>query len=134
MGDAVLNTITELRKSVEDALTAAGIKAADYTVSNITPPVAFVIPAQPYLSTPTDSNPFGEPYSVNLQILIVGSKGNDKSAAERIDQTIEGVISALDEDWDITEVGAPTEVTLKQNTYMGALVTLSINTSLKEVI
>lgn len=134
MGDAVLSSIATLRKEVEDALTAAGIKTVDYTTAVVTPPVCFVLPADPYVSTPVGDNPFREPYSVNLQVLIVGPKGSDKAAAERIDQTIEGVVIALEEDWDITEVSAPSEVTIKQQKYMGALVSLSANTSFKEVM
>lgn len=127
------NPLTSIREEIKDVLTEAGIKAVEYVQENIIPPVAVVVPATPYVTMPEGKNPFGE-YSVNMQILLIAGKGTNKTSANKIDSMIVDVLDALD-DWDITEVTAPQEMSLKGVPYMGAVVTLEQNTKLdKEVI
>lgn len=129
------NPITDVRTEVAEALTAAGLTAYDYVVETFTPPACIVLPDSPYIGAPVGSNPFRKPYSVNLQVLVIGSKGTNKKTATQIDQMLTQAINALDEDWEVKEVLAPQEVSLKGVTYLGSLVTLSINTSFEmEVI
>lgn len=131
----MVNTLTQVRTDVADALTAAGLKAYEYVQESFTPPACIVLPDNNYVTQPVGQNPYSKPYSVNLQVLVIGGKGTNKTAASQIDSMLVDVINALDEDWDITEVLAPQEVSLKGVTYLGALVTLATNTNIeKEVI
>lgn len=133
MGASVLNTLTELRTQVKDVLTTAGLKASDYVPETISPPIALVIPAEPYVTLGEGRNPFGH-YSVGIHVLLIGPKGTNKTAAEKVDSMILDTMSAL-EDWEITEVTQPGEVVLKGIAYMGSVVTLTQNIKLiKEVI
>lgn len=134
MGASVLNTLTSLRTDVKNALTANGIKAVEYVQENLVPPVCVVIPASPYITTPEGQNPFGH-YSVGIHVLVIGGKATNKTAAENIDSAIVNVLDALDDEWDVTEVTQPMEMTLKNVQYIGAAVTLETNTKIiKEVI
>ena len=128
-----MNTLTSMREDVKAALEAEDLKAVEYVQENIVPPVCVVVPANPYVTTP-DGNTFGNQYSVGMHVLVIGAKGTNKTAATKIDSMLTDVINALD-DWDITEVTAPQEMTLKGVSYIGAVVTLETNTKLeKEVI
>lgn len=129
-----MNALTDLRTEITDALTEAGIKAAEYVQESIVPPVAVVIPADPYITLPGGKHPFGE-YNVSINVLIIGGKGTNRTSARKIDSMIISVLDALD-DWDITEVTAPQEMNLKGIVFMGAVVTLETNTKLdkREVI
>lgn len=129
-----MNTLTSIREEVKDALKEEGYNAAEYVAENIVPPVCIVVPSDSYITTPVGQNPFGH-YSVTLQVLLIGGKGTNKTAAEKIDSMIIGVVDTLDEQWDVTEVTAPQNMNLKGINYIGAVVTLVVNTKLtKEVI
>ena len=129
-----MNTLTSMREDVVNALKAEDLKAVEYVQENIVPPVCVVVPANPYITTP-DGNTFGNQYSVGMHVLVIGAKGTNKTAATKIDSMVVDVVNALDDDWDITEVTAPQEMTLKGISYIGAVVTLETNTKLeKEVI
>ena len=130
----MVNTLTDARNRVSDALMAAGLKAYDYISESFTTPACFVLPDSPYVTGPVGSNPFGNPYSIRMQVLVVGGKGTNKTAAEQIDSMLVSVIDALDEDWEITEVQAPQEVTVKTSQYLGALVLLEQNTHLEKEV
>lgn len=131
----MVNTLTDMRTEISNVLKAAGIKSVDYVSEQIIPPVAIVVPADPYISTPVGVNPFNAPYAVNLQILLLGPKATSKGAATQMDELIVSCLDALD-DYDITEVTAPGEVTIKGGSvYSGAVLTLNQNTNItKEVI
>lgn len=131
----MVNSLTAMREDVKDALEAAGLKALTFVQESFTPPACVVIPDSPYVTGPVGQNPFNKPYSVRLQILVIGSKGTNKAAAEQIDKMLATVIEAVEADWEITEVQAPQEVALKGSSYLGALVLLETNTEIeKEVI
>lgn len=131
----MVNALTTLRTDVKEVLEDAGLKAAEYVNEAVVPPVCVVVPASPYITTPEGENPFGYPYTVVLNVLVIGGKGTNKTAATNIDSMIVNVVDTLDEDWDVTEVTAPMEMTLNNGTYLGAVVTLEITTSItKEVM
>lgn len=111
--------LTEMRTQVVTDLETAGINAIEYVKETILPPVAVVVPADPYIE-PGDV--FGM-HVVFLHVLLIGGKGTSNTAAKNIDSMIEDVISALD-DWDLTEVTQPGEVTLKGNQYLGAVINI----------
>lgn len=127
-----MSTLTKARKDVADALNEAGLKAVEYVQENIVPPVCVVLPNPSYVSAPVGQNPFKKPYSIRMDVLVIGGKGTNKSAAERIDSMLASAIEALEDDWDITEVEAPQEVSIKGITYLGALVTLEENTNIEK--
>ena len=106
-----------------------------YTKENFVPPVCIVVPSDPYITAPVGANPFRKPYSVNMQIVVIGTKGTNEASANKLDSMLESVITALEEDWDITEVGEPKVMSIKGIAYTGSLVTLTQNTTIEmEVI
>ena len=131
----MVNELTQARQDIATAINDAGLKAYDYVQESFTPPACIVVPDNPFITAPVGDNPFRQPYSVAMQVVLIGGKGTNQKTATQIDSMIVNVIDALDEDWDITEVGAPQEVSLKGVAYLGALITLKKNTSItKEVI
>jgi hypothetical protein len=133
VGASILsNPLTDLRAEVKDALSEAGINAVEYVKENLVPPVAVVVPADPYVRFETGSR-FGQ-YTVSIQVLLIAGKGTNSAVAEKIDSTIVDVLDAL-QDWDISEVTPPMQLNLKGIAYTGAVVTLGMENSLnKEVM
>lgn len=115
-----------IRAEVVAALSAADIKAVDYIGETMTPPVAAVVPGDPYLDS--EGATFGHT-NVNLLILLIGGKGTNKAAASQIDSLIATALDALD-DWDITEVAQPGLVNLNGSNYLGSVITISSETKL----
>lgn len=134
MGASVLSTLLDLRTSISTTLNNAGIKAVEYVQENVVPPVCVVVPGDPYISVDSELNKFGQ-YEVTFSVLVIGGKGTNKSAADKLDLTIVNVVDTLDVDWEVTEVSAPQEMTLKGLPFLGVVVTLKTNTKLiKEVM
>lgn len=128
----MVNTLTKVRADVKDALNVAGLNAFEYVQEAFTPPACIVLPDNPYVTAPVGNNPFNKPYSVRLQILIIGGKGTNRITAEQIDSMLVSVVGALEDDWEISEVQAPQEVSLRGVAYIGSVVTLAANTNLEK--
>lgn len=123
-------TLTGARTEVVDAITAAGIKGAEYVAETVTPPLAVVVPGEPYLSTPAGTVPFGH-YQINLSVLLIAGKGTNKASAEWIDTAVVTVIDALDDtDFDLTEVSQPGQVQLNGSTYLGVVLSIALTARL----
>lgn len=132
MGASILSTLGALRTAMVDALTEAGIKAYEYVPDNVNPPVALVVPADPYVTAGDEATAFAYPYRVNVTVVLLASKGTNKAAQNKIDSMVESALEAL-EDWDINEVSAPLEMNVKGVQFAGIAISLFQNTNLKEV-
>lgn len=115
--------LAQLRADVATALTTAGLTAIDYVAETIVPPVAVVVPSDPYV---TDEDvPFGH-VNVNLSILVIGGKGTNKAAASQIDSLIaQAFVALLTAGYDVTEVSPPGQVNLNGQSFLGAVIDLS---------
>lgn len=113
--------LTPSRIEVVDALGSAGIQAFEYAPDVMTAPGAIVGPDDPYLEPPTGGVPFKN-YVENLQILLVAGKGTNKAVAATADDLIEKAVTALHNDWDVTYVGAPGQVTLGGTAFLGVAI------------
>lgn len=125
-----IETLSDLRNAVMDALRdgLTGVQVLDYTTNRFTPPVAVVTPDEPYLVPGTT---FGT-WDVRIKVVLIT---NIKDSANALDLLTFQAINAL-EDFNLVEVSAPQEVTLRQRgvdaTYWGSLLTLELTTTLKE--
>ena len=116
-------TLAALRDGAVADLTTAGFKADDYVAERVVPPCAVVVPASPYITEPDgESVPFGH-VEVHLDVLLVAGKGTNRAAAEWLDDAIVRALDALD--LDVTEVSAPSEVTVNGNAHMGVVISTS---------
>lgn len=122
-----MSDLTQSRTRVTEALEAAGISAAAYTDESLSAPVAVVLPGDPYVSLPVGPNPFGKPYSLNLKVLLISEQGTNETTATQIDSMISKAVIALEDDWDIAEVGGPEQITLQGVSHMGAVIALTLN-------
>lgn len=88
--------LTELRQGVATSLEAAGVKSVEYTTETLRPPVAAVVPGEPYLSWGTSDTPFATPMTIHLDVLLlIAQVGSGKKEAARIDQMVEKAVAAL---------------------------------------
>ncbi len=131
----MVNSLTQARTDVADALNAAGLKAIDYVGESVFAPVCVVVPNADYVAQPVGTNPFKKPYSINLQILVLAGKGTNKGTAAQLDQMLTEVIEALEDDWEITAISEPSEANVKGVSHLGAVVSITTNSEInKEVI
>lgn len=131
MGEPVVNRLTEIRQEISESLEGAGISTVTYVETNIIPPCALVVPGQfDYVTQPVGENPYRKPYSVNVQVLLIGEAGTSEGVAEDMDSMLVDAINALDSDWDITEVTAPHDANIRNKTYGAAVISLTVATDL----
>lgn len=114
--------LAQLRADVAATLTAAGITSIDYVAETIVPPVAIVMPSDPYVSD--QDVPFGH-INVNLSVLVIGGKGTNQAAAQQIDSLIAQAYTALTAEYDVTEVSSPGQVTLNGQAFLGVVLSIS---------
>lgn len=110
-----------VRAGAKTVLEAAGLNALDYVAERINPPVVLVVPGDPYMTR--EGAPFGH-VLVNLNVLVIGPKGTAHAEAEALDDLIVRTFSALEDEYDLTEVTPPGQVTLGGHTYLGAAITV----------
>lgn len=106
------------REEVAAALTAAGITSHTWVPERVGVPSALVGPDDPYLQPPQPGTPFRN-FIINLQVLLIAGKGTNKAVTEAADTLIEKAHAALVQEWDITGVGAPGQVVLGGQSYLG---------------
>ena len=127
------NDLTDYRNQVRDVLTAAGIKALEYTSSAMTPPLAAVVPSQPYLTWGDGDNQaaFAYPMRVRLDVLLIGhQQGDAKADAAGLDLLIVQAVAALSAAGiEPRRVTRPGELTVGGVKYLGAVVSVQQDTA-----
>lgn len=121
-----MNALSTARQGVADSLVAAGLKAASYVAETVNPPIAVVVPDDPYVNDEDSlAVPFGHS-TVNLSVLLIGGKGTNKAAAEQIDEMVCVAFSALraDTSWSVEAVSSPGQVNLNGHNYLGAVISI----------
>lgn len=101
-----------------------GIKTSPYVGERVAPPVAVVVPGDPYIAGDGDELPavFGVQV-VRLMVLVVGSKGTNKAASEEIDQLVSQLVVAINgHGLTITQVAQPAQVELNGHAFLGSVV------------
>lgn len=117
--------LAAIRSDIAAVLTTAGIRAIDYVAETIAPPVAVVVPSDPYITQ--DGVPFGH-LNVNISVLVIGAKGTNQAAAAQIDSLIAQAYTALNAVYDVTEVSPPGQVNLNGQAFLGAVLSISETT------
>ena len=118
-----MSALTDLRVEVTTAL-APVIQSTEFLPETITPPVAVVVPGEPYIKT---GRTFGT-HDVTLSLYLIGGRGTNKSAASAMDTLIEQVIETLP-DWNLQDVRQPYTITLNGAKYLAT--EIDIQTTLK---
>lgn len=112
--------LTATRADVAADLTAAGLRAETYMPERVTPPLAVVAPADPYVERPEGEIPFAH-VRVVMSVFVIGDKGTASTATDQIDTLIGTACEALAD--ETTEVSAPALVTVNGHEYLGAVLT-----------
>lgn len=116
----------DLRDGIVAALTAADIAAVDYTSNMLSPPIAAVVPAQPYLTWGQSEPPaaFAFPTRVSHDVLLLSHvTGSREQEADLVDALICKAVAALSEH-GIKRVSRPGNLTLDGTKFMGAVLSL----------
>lgn len=125
--------LAELRLDLVTALEGAGIASVEYTSAALRPPVAAVVPGQPYMSWGEQTNEalvFLEPVRVRHDVLVlIAPAGSGAQDAESIDTQLDKAVAALNgaDGIRITRVTQPGVLSLKQRDgsrteYLGAVI------------
>lgn len=114
-----------LRDEVVAALVAGGVTAVDYTSNLLTPPVAAVVPAQPYVAWGEGgAAPFAKPARVRHDVLLLSHvTGSREQEADLMDRLICQAVAALS-DHGVKRVSRPGNLTVDGTKYMGAVLSL----------
>lgn len=118
--------LSDIRQEIVAELEAVGLHAIDYNENKFVPPIAVVIPADPYLTRVDDT--FGS-MTANFAVLLIGTKGTAKVQAEYIDTMILKAVNALGD--SLIEVGQPGVVTVNGADYFGTELTLEVQIHLE---
>lgn len=118
------NDLSTLRDDLVAALTAAGVKSADYASNLLSPPVAVVVPSPQYLSWGESDVPFATPVTVRHDVLLLSNvTGSKEQEADLVDGLICQAVSAL-KGHGIKRVSRPGSLTIDGTKYLGAVLSL----------
>lgn len=117
-------TLTEFRRLVADAITAAGLPAYRNTPERLNLPAALVLPDQPYV-TPEGATGCGA-WGIRARVVVVGAAGTNDVAADALDGHIETVLGVLDgfDNVTVSAVNEPVQVPLSGGTYLGVVLNI----------
>ena len=108
------------RNSLRDAVTARGVKAWSTKPERFTPPGAFVMPSEPYMTLQDAS--FGCA-RMHYDIVLVAARGINDKRADELDDMIQAAIAAVDDlDWNLKPVPQPGQIAIEGQPYVGAVV------------
>lgn len=127
-----MTALNSLRAEVKQVLEGAGIRAIEYAENKVVPPIAVVVPDEPYIVRPEASraNTFGE-FNVGIRVLLIAGKGTSKVQANELDSMIEKAVVAL-EDFDVVEVTAPGETVLNGVSHFGSIISIEATLKFEE--
>lgn len=121
-----MGAISDLRASLADALTGAGMRVEPVLPVAFTPPLALILGADPWLTVA------GAPRQgmVRFDVVVVAGAGTNPEAARRLDDYVEAALLALlstDHPWQALQASAPYDLLVPQSgqerTYLAARLT-----------
>lgn len=112
--------LATVRCRLRDAVRSAGLSAFATVPERVTPPVAFVGPGDPYVST--EGANFGSEI-VRCEVVVVASPGvNDRTANELDSLILTAFDAAAAAQFAITDVQRPGQITLGGQKYVAAVI------------
>lgn len=120
--------LAELRARAAGALETAGLNAFDHVPERVVPPVAVVLPDQPYVIGDGEGDPptMCGTFRVRLRVNVLGGRGTNDQAANQLDQLLTTALLALESaGFDVGDVAEPAEVELNGAGFLGTVISLS---------
>lgn len=121
-----MGQLTQMRKDLEETLNLEGIKTVSYDTKDVLPPVAIVVPDDPYIIPPARNQRMKQ-WNVSLTILLIASRGSETENADELDDLIEKtykVLSSYPDSIDINGVSAPAQIKIKGNNHFASVVNI----------
>lgn len=112
------------REELAAALTAGGVPASAHVPARAVPPVAVVLPDEPYLALAEgEAGTMCGELLVRFRVVLLGARGTNEVAANGMDALIVSAVLGLEAAHvDVTEVSEPAEVELNNATYLGTVI------------
>lgn len=124
--------IGEARDEVFAVLAAAGHSVQGWEERQVVPPVAIVVPAEPFLDTDGDVS-FADPFAVHYVVQLIAGRGTaDAVQEECADMITTSVLALREANWSIDSVEYPLIDNDANNPTIGAQVRVSAAINLKE--
>lgn len=86
--------INDARDELFTALGGAGLVAIGWERKNFVPPVAIVVPAEPFIDTDGETT-FTEPFAVHYVVQLVAGRGTGDTVQDKLAEMIEAATLAL---------------------------------------
>lgn len=124
--------ISDARDEVFTALRAAGHTVQGWEEQQVVPPVAIVVPAEPFLDTDGDVT-YADPFAVHYVIQLIAGRGTaDAVQDECADMITSAVLALRKAGMSIDSVEYPLIGSENNNPTIGAQVRVSAAINLKE--
>ncbi|OZC88350.1 hypothetical protein CH282_09485 [Rhodococcus sp. 06-418-1B] len=124
--------ITQATAEVTTALEGAGLRVQGWQERNVVPPVAIVVPAEPFLDLDGDST-FSDPYVLHYGVQLVAGRGTGETVRRALEKDIAGAVLALCEaGMSIDQVQYPLIGPEADNPTIGAQIDASVSIDLNE--
>lgn len=125
-----MNTLTQARSTIEQALTAAGVPAVDHVPERLNPPCAIVQADSPWLEP---GGAFGE-FHVHYNVTLVAARAANKVATDALDELVAAsviALVALDGAWGLERVEGPISLTYNAAEYVAATIAVVLTTHIE---
>lgn len=114
--------LAEVRARLRNALTDAGLSAYATVPERVTPPLVFVGPGDPYVTT--ESANFGSEI-VRCEVVVVASPGVNNTTADELDGLILTAFDAAEAaQFAVESVERPGRITLGGQQFIAAAITV----------
>lgn len=113
-----MSALSDVRAAMRDVLKDAGMFAFSTVPDKALPPMVFVAPGDPYVST-EGANFGGE--IVRCEVVVVASAGVNEAQADELDELALQAKDVLEAaDYNVVDIGRPGQITLGGQAYLAA--------------
>lgn len=116
-----MNALSQTRQDVSDTLVEAGIVATDSIPDRITPPIAVIMPGNPYVE---DGNTTTN-VAIQLVVRVITNVATNEVMADALDDVISAVVIALKADQWTVSVSEPFALAANNTEYPAVDITIS---------
>ncbi|KZF03228.1 hypothetical protein A2J03_08150 [Rhodococcus sp. EPR-157] len=124
--------ITQATAKVVATLEGSGLRVQGWAERKVVPPVAIVVPAQPFLDSEGDTT-FEHPFVLHYLVQLVAGRGTGDTVQRALEDDITAAVLALtDVGMSVDDVQYPLIGTEDDSPTIGAQIEASVTINLKE--
>lgn len=124
-----MSTLAQVRASLADVLSGAGVPLSTFLPERIDPPLIVMVPADPYVAA---GDTFGS-FTVKFTLVLLVAKGTNETETSTLDELVNKVVDVVTEstDFGIDLVGQPAYMQLT-GTFFSCAIDVDTVTDLEE--